>query len=352
MDFVDFCGLVLDSLIKLSRSSTDTRLTGVDSPSLAKAMFGGKIGTESDYWNSEYSEGIESALLEMKRIGFIEHPHSDQFRYAITRKGQGFVADVIPWWESICQTELDSDQQHLLRTLNKMSERLADDHAWLEEIHTDKLMSELGWTDRHFFVSVIEELERDGFANCPGIVGNLATYLGLVWDTRRGFTLESRFIDSLVDEWETTSVDFKRELRIDTADQKAEFIKDVIGLGNTQSSGRRWMIIGFDDKTRSYYGPPDHRLSQNRFEQILAQCTAPMVYIKYEVVDYRSGPVGKLEILRDRSKLPYTVAKSIGDKKRVFEGQIFVRHGSQTEEPTPAELQAIRDEVERPKTKL
>jgi hypothetical protein len=41
-----------------------------------------------------------------------------------------------------------------------------------------------------------------------------------------------------------------------TAREKAEFVKDVIGLANTKPSGRRWMIIGFDDKARKYYGPP------------------------------------------------------------------------------------------------
>jgi hypothetical protein len=52
------------------------------------------------------------------------------------------------------------------------------------------------------------------------------------------------------------------------------------------------------------------------------------------VVEYRKGLVGKLEVIRDSKKLPYRVAKSLGDKlkgdkKQIFKGQIFVRHGSQ-----------------------
>ena len=61
------------------------------------------------------------------------------------------------------------------------------------------------------------------------------TYRGFVWEKRRGFTLESRFIDDLVAEWETTSVDFKRQLSLDTMDHKAEFIKDVLSLANTKA---------------------------------------------------------------------------------------------------------------------
>jgi hypothetical protein len=50
---------------------------------------------------------------------------------------------------------------------------------------------------------------------------------------------ESRFIDDLVAEWETTSVDFKRQLSLDTMDQKAEFVKDILCLVNTKASRRR-----------------------------------------------------------------------------------------------------------------
>ena len=95
-----------------------------------------------------------------------------------------------------------------------------------------------------------QELERDGFLHSRGLGGSVATYLGLVRATRRGFTIESKRLDELVKQWETTSVEFKRELYLDTADQKAEFAKDVIGLANTQASGQRLLIIGFDDKTR------------------------------------------------------------------------------------------------------
>jgi hypothetical protein len=69
-------------------------------------------------------------------------------------------------------------------------------------------------------------------------------------------------------------------------------------------------------------------------------------------LNYRAGRVGKLEVLRDAKKLPYSVAKSLGeksagDKKRITEGQVFVRHGSQTEPPTDAERRAIEEEGER-----
>jgi hypothetical protein len=109
---------------------------------------------------------------------------------------------------------------------------------------------------------------------------------------------------------------------MNTADQKAEFVKDLLSLANTKASGRRWMIIGFDDKTRSYYGPPDSSLTQNQLEQILSRLTSPVIDVQYQVIDYRSGKIGKLEILRNPTKRPYSVVLSIGDKKRVNAGDL------------------------------
>jgi hypothetical protein len=82
---------------------------------------------------------------------------------------------------------------------------------------------------------------------------------------------------------------------------------------------------------------------------LAAEYTDPCVELRYEVVDYRNGSVGKLEILRNPKKVPYKVAKSLGeklkeDKKQIAQGQIFVRHGSQVEEPTDLELQALLEE--------
>jgi len=58
-----------------------------------------------------------------------------------------------------------------------------------------------------------------------------------------------------------------------------------------------------------------------------------------------------LEVIRDPQKLPYTVARSIGEKKRVEQGDIFVRHGSQVEKPTLYELQALQDEGDQARLK-
>jgi hypothetical protein len=85
-------------------------------------------------------------------------------------------------------------------------------------------------------------------------------------------------------------------------------------------------------------------------EHILSDYTSPQVQVRYDVVIYRGNQVGKLEVFRNRTDLPYRVAKSIGDKKdkrHIEEGTIYVRHGSQTEQPTEAERAALQDEGDR-----
>jgi len=129
-------------------------------------------------------------------------------------------------------------------------------------------------------------------------------------------------------------------------DQKAEFVKDILSLGNTKASGRRWLIVGFHDTTHQYFGPPDGKITQNRIEQVLARYIEPSVEVKYETVECRVGYVGKLEVIRDPKKLPYCVKEQMKRERKppLVPGDLFVRHGSQVEKPTDAELQALQEE--------
>jgi hypothetical protein len=173
-----------------------------------------------------------------------------------------------------------------------------------------------------------------------------------VWEFRRDLISQSGFIDSLVEEWETTSVEFKRELILETADQKAKFIKEVISLANTQASGRRWLIAGFDDNTREFYKPVPAKIDQDRIQDLVSQYIRPSLEVRYKTVDYKGrGEVGLLEILRKARALPYSATQSLGEKKKggeqiLKEGQIFVRHGSLIREASPEEVETLRQEAE------
>ena len=209
----------------------------------------------------------------------------------------------------------------MLHIVNQLSPKEAQDHAWLEMVNHEAIVSEMSGTEISGRLwPIAYELKQWGFVSgwfsAASTVNLQSTYKGLVWETRRGFTLESKAIDDLVAEWETTSIDFKRQLSLDTMDQKAEFVKDILSLANTKASGRRWLIIGFDDKTHMYFGPPDSKITQNRIEQLLARYIDPSIDVRYEAVEHRAGCVGKLEVLRDPKKLPYRVKEQMNRDKK------------------------------------
>lgn len=349
MEFVEWCGAVLDKISELTDTSLDVRSMGVYEFGLLQAVFGEDVAAQPGFLGSKRHEATLDAASELQIIGLLEGDAHGGRHWRPSKLAEDLRGDLVPVWESICQIRLKPDQEQLLRVVNRLSPHDEGDCCWLEWVEHASILPELAWDDgmNHLW-PVSRELERLGLINVMATAGPHlrmhAMYRGLVWEKKRGFTLESRFIDDLVAEWETTSVDFKRELHLDTADEKAEFVKDVLGLANTQASGRRWLIVGFHPKTHEYFGAPGSDLKQDRIEQILAQYTEPVVNVRYEVVEYRFGPVGKLEVLRERHKLPYVAAKSMGDKRRIERGQVFVRHGSQTETPSSAELEAIQEE--------
>ena len=148
MDFVDWCAVLLNKLAEVRLTSPDLRLSGVDQPTLAKAIFGSELPSGNEYWESTYDLAVASALQEMLRIGLVEHPEGDDFTYRPTSNARAIAGDFIPLWESICNVTLQSDQEDLLQTLNQKSERRSEDHAWLEEVHDKDLMKKT-WLGGH-----------------------------------------------------------------------------------------------------------------------------------------------------------------------------------------------------------
>ena len=348
MDVVEWCNLVLRKLVEASREARTSRGIGVEIHFLASYLFDESVLIPEQFYGSMRYRAMTSALNQLEQLGLVENSPF----WKVTREGKAHATDPIPLWEAICQESLEDEHRKMLQVINQLSPRSASDHAWTEPVSREALVTKLGWPDDpNLLFPIAQDLDQWGLISGRFMGGmNLwATYRGLVWETRRGLTLESKLIDDLVAEWETTSVDFKQYLYIKTVEQKAEFIKDILSLANTKASGRRWMIIGFHNKTHDYSGPPNPDLNQDDFERLIGEYTDPHVNVKYEQVKYKKGLVGKLEIFRDPRDVPYRVAKSLGDKlkgdkKQIFKGLIYVRHGSQVAVARGAERKALLDE--------
>jgi hypothetical protein len=354
MEYIDWCELLLRTIGNAGDESGEIRNHGIAQESLGQLVWGEQYPQLAAHLKTqEGTDIIYDAVFDLHQTLLVDDSNATLIK--LTRKGRSAANDIFPVWENACLIKLEPMMESALKIVNKHSHlpnqyfgsaKLVPMNTVHCELEDEKLTQEDVW-------EVLGELKNLGLIYWDG--GDepdevRANYRGLTWQSRRDEVIGVRFINSLVAEWETTSVEFKRELQLGTPERKAAFIKVAIGLANTQASGRRWLIVGFDDKTRAYYGPPDPSVTQNRIETILARYAAPNLDVRYEVLDYKGGQVGKLEVIRDAKKLPYTVSKSLGDeraKSRIIEGQIFVRHGSQTEEPSDAELQSIHDEAER-----
>jgi hypothetical protein len=118
-------------------------------------------------------------------------------------------------------------------------------------------------------------------------------------------------------------------------------VRDILALATTKSSGQRFLIVGFDDQTQQFVQSVDPAITQNRLEQILNAYAAPVPQIRYHRVAWEQGEIGVIKVLRDPAKVPYRVTKTLAHISR---GDVYVRHGSQVEPPTPAELAALEAE--------
>jgi hypothetical protein len=359
MDFIDWCHHVLWTLER------ERFRSHLDEHEFEGILFG-DAAREPGFHTSNVQHGMFHALNALTEAGLAD---KEDYKLKITPLGRKVLSDPTEFWAEICEEEVDTEEAEILRLVNRLSpqQEIDPECVWLKDVEATEVMAAFNVdpppakSNEHmdeiqrYVYDLPGLLEDRGFLNTDGRAGYhndlTPTYRGLVWETRRGFTVESRHIDKLLEEWETTNVDFKREIGLDTKKQKAEFARDVLALATTKSSGRRFLIVGFDDKTREYHAPPDLTVTQERMERILADLTDPVVTIRYEVIDFRLGQVGKLEVFREPEKLPYRASKEVlideKGRKGLEQGKVYVRHGSQTEAPTAAELDALIEEGKR-----
>jgi len=346
VDFVEWADTVLRTLVDLARQVDGGHTMGVHETQLGTQLFGGLAETSS-FHGSTQRKAMFDALLTFDRLGDVEVVR--QHWFIVARDGRVHTADPVPYWQRVCaETTFDPEEEELLRLINRLSPEPLDGHVRLREIAYEVADDKLGWPNgRQKVHEWARTLGDVGFIE-RGAFNMTATYKGLAWETRRVFTQQAVLIDQLVADWETTSVDHKQELELGSNDQKAEFVKDVIALANTLVRGRRWMVIGFHDKTRAYHNPPAPSITQDRLIDIVQQYVTPYLDISYEAVDHRHGQVGLLEVLPERTKLPYRVAKSLkGMKRSIDQADCWVRHGSHSAKPDQQELKALEEEASR-----
>lgn len=146
--------------------------------------------------------------------------------------------------------------------------------------------------------------------------------------------MELNTLMTLVKNGENENVDFKLDLRLDTAEQKAEFVKDIISLVNSANE-LGYLIIGIDNKA-NFIGITV--LEEERIQQIIHTYIYPNIIVRCYKVEVGTLLIGVIEV--QGVEKPHRVLKSI-DRLAVHE--VFIRHGSVIAKASPDELFRMRE---------
>jgi len=126
-------------------------------------------------------------------------------------------------------------------------------------------------------------------------------------------------LKNLITKWERPKVDFKRELRLRTKEEKREFARDVCAIANSEG-GVGYLIVGFDDKKR-LVGMQEGRLNEEQLQQIVSHSCDPPIDISAQMLRYKSKWVGVIEIPPSPLRKPHQV---------LVPGGFYIRDGSTT----------------------
>jgi hypothetical protein len=348
-DYVQWVNRVMEGVVRAWQSSNSTtKLVGVSIHEIVPAL-GFEVDTRhSEFDRTKMVKGVRDALGDLSRMGLLD-VESGRY-YKLTHEGTKFPkADLSTAWRQITDVYLDEEQLLFLKKVAEIGQEVYDEYVCVKDLTVQQIFEALDWSwdnDSSAKGYVLTKALADlgmivQHAYLGGHIDVVPTYVGIVRATREVESQWSRIVRELLEEWETTNVDFKRELNLGRDREKAEFVRDILGLATTRSSGRRFLVIGFDDKTRSFAQPIDPSITQERLEQILHAYSEPTPGIRYRTITWAGGNVGIIEVLRNAENIPYRVKKNLAGQDGIKAGEVYVRHGSHTEAPTQRELEDL-----------
>jgi hypothetical protein len=286
---------------------------------------------------------------DLERLSVIAR---DGHRVLLSDHQRLVAPDLRSLWPSIFNTHLDDDQSAFLSGLVAISLN-AEDGVAPRDVEMNDVFARLGWqTDAMKSVALFNALkDRNMLAGLltmgPHFSHMRPTYSGVVRITQEEPTAVRQLVEGLIPDWETASVEFKLELSLDQDTGKAELAKDLNALATTKTSDKqRYLIVGFHPKTHLFTRSLDPRVTQDRLEQILNAHTTGSPPTRLYRANWPGGVIGVIVVAREAINVPYRLRPETAS--RFFGGrEVFVRHGSQVEPPTPAEIESLTAEGKR-----
>lgn len=127
-------------------------------------------------------------------------------------------------------------------------------------------------------------------------------------------------LSALLSKDESTKLDYKVKLSLNTETEKKELAKDVSAIANSKG-GRGYIIYGIEDKSKKIIGINPVEYAEEQIQQIISQRCSPPVSVKFNLVNYDSKTIGVLTIYKTSNK-PHQILQT---------GCFYIRRGSTTD---------------------
>lgn len=337
MKYVDWVEAVLRKTVEATSSALSGRLVGLSEIRQQLADTGSDDANDLD-------QAIWIAIEDLNALGILDVDSIHWVRLTQEARKVRHGASLRSVWPALAGRFLDPDQEAFLQKSVELAEEQHSSYAKVNWVEAADIVAGLGWPDDiSIRYGMATALEGEGMvrqrATMGGFVSLRPTFAGVVRATEVAQAEWQDQLKTLVAGGETANVEFKRELALDNDRRKAEFVRDVLALANTNVSGPRYLIVGYEPRELRFHAPVDPNLTQDRMEDILNAWTEGAPGIRFSRVNAAEGSVGVLEILPQGDRIPYRPRK--GQGKTLRPGEVFVRHGSHVEHPTEAEEQEL-----------
>lgn len=330
--YVDWVEQVLKGLMDAVAADPAARTVGVAELKLQQRLVDQQDATGPGM------EALRDAVRDLECLGLSSRRGN---WIELTQAGRELAAGSLRvLWAEIMDIYVDNEQLAFLQACVRLCEERHSAFALLREVTWEPVTEALGWVNPEFDLvfDIARKLDEAGLLSARRALGQridvYPTYAGVVRATEGAQAALRQLVADLLPDWETTTVEFKRQVNLKRDKEKAEFVRDVLALATTKASGRRWLVIGFDNNTHQFTDSVDPAITQDRLEDILNAYANPAPQIQYQPVQWNGGDIGLLEVFRNPIHIPYRVTRSLA---HISVGDAYVRHGSHVEPPTPAE---------------
>lgn len=105
----------------------------------------------------------------------------------------------------------------------------------------------------------------------------------------------------LISKGESTKIDFKLKLSLDTESTRKEFSKDISAIANTRS-GRGYLIFGVEDKTKKIVGIDPLDFLEEQLQQIIASRVDPPIPINVDIINLENKDLAIVTIFNSNQR--------------------------------------------------